>query len=368
MLCAQRCFKTLTLALVVIAQLSFVAIAAPHDAAVHLNEVDADFAYQGEYYGTVFNGQQVGGWRTVGLQVIARGEGEFEAVLYSGGLPGAGWRGAVKRKLYGTRDESTVVLKGSGYRMVLENGAAQVFGDDWEPLGQIAKTARVSPTFNTPPPWGARVLFNGYDTDNFVNGRMTRDALLMEGTQLKEAFRDYTLHVEFRLPYMPTARGQGRSNSGVYLQSRYEVQILDSFGLEGEHNECGGLYKYRRPNVNMCYPPLSWQTYDIVFTAPRFDAYGNKSANARLTVYHNGVAIHNNVSVMRKTGGGAQEGPNPLPIKLQDHHNPVRFRNIWIVDDTKPTGSPYPPYARTNTGYEPYGVYLPPPKRAYWLR
>ena len=102
----------------------------------------------------------------------------------------------------------------------------------------------------------------------------------MEGTELKQAYRDYTLHVEFRLPYMPHARGQGRSNSGVYLQSRYEVQILDSFGLAGENNECSGLYKFRKPDANLCFPPLAWQTYDIVFSAPRFSADGTKIQNA----------------------------------------------------------------------------------------
>jgi hypothetical protein len=154
----------------------------------------------------------------------------------------------------------------------------------------------------------------------------------MVGTQLKHAHRDYRMHAEFRLPYMPHARGQGRVNSGVYLQSRYEVQIFDSFGLEGHNNECGGLYRYRRPDVNMCFPPLAWQSYDIEFRAPRFDSQGNKYRHARITVWHNGVIVHNHVAVTNKKGGGSQEGPDPLPIKLQDHGNPVVFRNIWMVD------------------------------------
>jgi hypothetical protein len=131
---------------------------------------------------------------------------------------------------------------------------------------------------------------------------------------------------------MPFAKGQGRGNSGVYLQSRYEIQILDSFGLEGRANECGGLYRYLPPEQNMAFPPLSWQTYDIRFRAPRFSASGDKLQNARLSVLHNGVVVHNDVSVERKTGAGQAEGPEPLPIKLQDHGNPVQFRNIWLVE------------------------------------
>ena len=97
----------------------------------------------------------------------------------------------------------------------------------------------------------------------------------------KQKFGDYTLHVEFRLSYMPLARGQARSNSGVYLHDCYEIQVLDSFGLEGENNDCGGFYQSGKPDVNMCYPPLTWQTYDVDFTAPRYKD-GKKTANARV--------------------------------------------------------------------------------------
>ena len=154
----------------------------------------------------------------------------------------------------------------------------------------------------------------------------------MAGTETTQTYTDFQLHAEFRLPFKPEARGQARGNSGFYLQSRYEVQVLDSFGLEGVENECGALYKTRRPDFNMCYPPLSWQTYDLDLTSPRFDAQGNKLADMRITVWQNGVMIHNNVEIPNKTGGGAQEGPTPLPTKLQDHGNPVVYRNIWLID------------------------------------
>jgi hypothetical protein len=131
---------------------------------------------------------------------------------------------------------------------------------------------------------------------------------------------------------MPAGKDQGRGNSGVYLQGRYEVQILDSFGLAGEHNECGGIYSVKAPDVNMCYPPLAWQTYDIDFTAAEF-ADGKKVKDARMTVKHNGVVIHENVAVPKATTAAILgEGPEPGPIYLQDHGNPVRFRNVWVVE------------------------------------
>jgi 3-keto-disaccharide hydrolase len=175
------------------------------------------------------------------------------------------------------------------------------------------------------------VLFDGRNTDNLQGAKVTPDGLLLAGLQTKMPVDAFRLHLEFRTPYMPQARGQGRGNSGVYIQQRYEVQILDSFGLEGAENECGGLYKQTRPDVNMCLPPLAWQTYDIWFTPPKFDEAGKKTANARVTALHNGYLIHHHREITAKTGGGKAEGPQSFPINLQDHGNPVMFRNIWIV-------------------------------------
>jgi hypothetical protein len=139
--------------------------------------------------------------------------------------------------------------------------------------------------------------------------------------------------MEFQLSFMPKAQGQGRSNSGVYMQGRHEVQILDSFGLEGKNNECGGIYEVKDTDINMCFPPLSWQTYDIDFTPARFDADGKKTANARITVRHNGVLIHDDAEVPKATRAApVPEGPEPGPIYIQDHGNPVLLRNIWLVE------------------------------------
>jgi hypothetical protein len=325
-------------------------------AAIDLTKVDADFPFQGEFNGQIWGDLEHRIGRNIALQVIARGAGQFDAKMFDGGFPGLGWDGMEPTRLKGKLGLDGVDLHGDGYHIVVTDRFADFYYINGLPLGQIPKIMRVSPTDSMLPPWNAKVLFHGYDTENFAGGRISRYGYLMQGTDIKEFYKDYTLHIEFMLPYMPYARGQGRGNSGVYLQSRYEVQILDSFGLEGEFNECGALYRFRKPDANMCYPPLTWQTYDIVFNSPRFDADGKKIENAHISVYHNGMAVHHNVDLERKTGGGAPEGPDLLPIKLQDHGNPVRFRNIWIIDDTKQTIDPYPHYVRPDVPWRPWGM------------
>jgi len=147
----------------------------------------------------------------------------------------------------------------------------------------------------------------------------------------KKPVKDFVLHLEFKIPQLPAnVKGQGRGNSGVYIQQRYEVQILDSYGLEPKNNECAGIYTFKSPDKNVCKKPGQWQTYDMRFQAARFEGQ-KKVQNARITVYHNGVLVHDDVEVPNKTGAGKPEGPEPRPIRLQDHGNAVTFRNIWIV-------------------------------------
>ena len=249
-------------------------------------KTDADFPFQGEYVGKLdISGKQ----QATGAQVIALGKGKFDAVIYTGGLPGAGWnRGDAQQKLSGERKDETISLTGGKLTGKISGGKLTLADSGGQKLGVLEKTERKSPTLGKKPPEGAVVLFDGSGLDQFQKGaRITEDGLLMEGCKTKPAFQGFTLHFEFRTPYKPEDRGQGRGNSGIYMQSRYEVQVLDSFGLAGKHNECGGIYSVKDPDVNMCLPPLTWQTYDVEFTPAQFEG-GKKVKHARMTVKHNG--------------------------------------------------------------------------------
>ena len=288
---------------------------------------DPDFKLQGEYAGEVAGKD---GPRKLGVQVIALGKGKFHAVGYAGGLPGDGWDKSEKKECDCELKDGAVVFQQGGRSGTLKDGVITIHSGARK-LGGIKNVERKSPTLGAKPPAGAVVLFDGSTPDKFDGGKVDRD-LLVQGATSKLKFQGCTLHVEFRLPFMPEARGQGRGNSGCYLQGRYEVQVLDSFGLKGENNECGGIYSIKAPDVNMCFPPLAWQTYDIDYTPAVFEN-GKKTKNALVTVKHNGVTIHENVELTHATTAApVAEGPEPGSVYFQDHGNPVRYRNIWLVE------------------------------------
>ncbi len=291
---------------------------------------DFDFAVQGEYIG---EGLWSDGEKTkVGAQVIARGKGQFDVVVTRGGLPGDGWkRGEPRFTLSGKRDGDITKLSGQDFSGKIDGPAMTIVGGDGKVELKLKRTVRHSPTEGAKPPEGAVVLFDGTTAENFSNGRMSKDNNLMSEVTTKRKFGDYTLHLEFRLSYMPEARGQSRSNSGIYLHDCHEIQVLDSFGLKGKNNECGGFYQLRRPDVNMCFPPLTWQTYDIKYTAPKYRD-GKKVANARVEARHNGVPIHPKFELKHDTPGRQAEGPAPRPFYLQGHGNKVQYRNIWVKE------------------------------------
>lgn len=192
-----------------------------------------------------------------------------------------------------------------------------------------------------PIPADAIVLFDGKDisqwvqcgSDNTAGWKVENGYMQVKGGNIctKRTFTDFQLHVEFWLPLMADAKGQGRANSGVYMQGRYEIQVLDSYGLKPEMGDCGAAYGASPPMVNACRPPENWQTYDIIYHAPKFDDKGNQTTGPRATVLQNGVLIHLNVE-WPKTGIGALGGEanTPGPIMLQDHGCAVRYRNVWI--------------------------------------
>lgn len=298
---------------------------------VALDPADAgpDYKIQGEYEGKA-------GDDKLGAQVIAQGAGAFKVVFEPGGLPGAGWDGKTRIEVDAkTAGDATLVGAEATYSGTIANGKLTGKTDKGVAF-ELSRVARVSPTLGAKPPEGAVILFDGSNADAWKDGKMNDKKWLFCGTTSKQKFADYTVHCEFYLPFKPWGRGQGRANSGFYQQNRYEVQVLDSFGLKGLNNECGSIYTHTALSVNMCLPPLTWQTYDIDFTAARFGADGKKTSNAKITEKFNGVVVLDNVEITGNTGGGKAEDPKePIQsgvFQLQPHGNPVFFNNIWVVE------------------------------------
>ena len=283
---------------------------------------DADFSIQGEYSN-----------ETTGAQVVALGRGEFDIYLLEGGLPGAGWEpGKLRTKLHAVTKDGKITATADAGKISasLESGKLTVTQADGT-RQVLTRLQRSSPTLEAEPPGNAILL----SADQWENAKVENGFLTANGSTTRLRFGSYTLHLEFRTPYKPHASGQKRGNSGVYHSGRWETQILDSFGLDGRDNECGGLYSIAKPKLNMCLPPLTWQTYDVEFSAAKFDASGQRTAWPRITVRLNGIVIHDNVELAKDFTTSAPLS-TPLtspegPIHLQQHDNPVAFRNLWLI-------------------------------------
>ena len=184
------------------------------------------------------------------------------------------------------------------------------------------------------------ILFDGTSTEKWKNrdgspiNWPVEDGVMTVGhgdIVSTETYGDAHIHVEWREPDMPWASGQGKGNSGVYVHGCYEIQVLDSYGIENpDYSDCGAVYSMHAPLTNACKPALEWQTYDIYIRVPRFEN-GEIVKNGFITILQNWIVIHNNVELPRNTPGGVTdyrvaEGP----LLLQDHGNPVSFRNVWF--------------------------------------
>ena len=301
----------------------------------------------GQWEGKIRGGD--GDERVLEAQIVAEGGDRYRAVmrLARDGAWNAG-------KSTGRRKGKTVAFSGSLDLGQGSGGVCHLHGqvDSRSFTGECAasdsrvrfsmtRVQRRPPRLGAKPPEKAMALFDGTSLDGWVQrdgqpaGWKLREDGSMEVTRgdilTRRSFGDVRIHLEFLTPLMPEARGQARGNSGVYVQGRYEVQVLDSFGLEPMDNGCGAIYKLAPPRVNASLPPLQWQTYEITFRAPRFDASGSKTGNARITVRHNGEVIHRNRELPGVSRGGVSDEESERgPLLLQDHRDPVQYRNIWV--------------------------------------
>jgi len=211
----------------------------------------------------------------------------------------------------------------------------------WEPVPVV-----VTPGDGAAPPSDAIVLFNGTDLSKWQHEKGNEPKWKVEdgcftvvkktgSLVTKQAFGDVQLHLEWRTPAVIEGEGQGRGNSGVILQSRYELQVLDSYNNPTYYNgQAGSIYKQHIPLVNACRKPGEWQTYDVIFIAPRFNDDGSLQSPGWFTVFQNGILVQNNVEIKGSVAfrGEAKYTKHNLkePLMLQDHNNPVSYRNVWV--------------------------------------
>ncbi len=278
-------------------------------------------------------------------QIFAEGDGKYKVLL----LPGQKLKDGIKFgdshkviQLHGKvkKGEDEVNIAGGGWSGTLSSDSISAKSEDGK--FELKYTVRKSPTLEAEPPKNATVLLpykpgekTSLDAWKNKKWKILPDGSVQvnKGNNLtKESFGSANIHIEFYIPYEPKKRGQGRGNSGAYVQGRYEVQVLDSFGLKPGKGDCGAIYSVSVPPVNACLPPARWQTYDIEFHAPKINN-GKVVKHAMMTVRQNGITIHKNVKLPRPTTAAKFGNIAPTgPLMLQDHGHPVRYRNIWLVE------------------------------------
>jgi hypothetical protein len=231
-------------------------------------------------------------------------------------------------------------------------GLQQLYGYISEYIAPIVwpKPPIITPGTDNSPPSDAVVLFDGKDMSAWKDSGpwKVHDGYVTAGghdIDTKQSFGDCQLHIEWAEPEKVTGHGQGRGNSGVFMMSNYEIQVLDSYDNDTYYDgQCGAIYKQHPPMVNVCRKPGEWQTYDIIWEGPRFDKSGKLLKPAYVTVLQNGVVVQNHFEL---SGGTSfiekphyTPHPEKMPVRLQFHGNPVRFRNIWVREIKDIHGKP----------------------------
>ncbi len=302
-----------------LAALTFAGRAAAQIHAIEPEQAGADFPLQGEYLGEAV----VGGTRTVlAAQVAAMGGGVFRAVMLPGGFPGAGYKGTGRVEAPGTRSGAKGSATGGGYQLAFDGTDLTGSGPGGVTV-TLHRTVRSSPTMGLAAPSGATILFGGKDLSAWDStAGIDARGFLKVPSQTKPISGNFSVHLEFRVPFEPEGRGQARGNSGFVMPTGTwsELQVLDSFGDEPLIDGLGSVYANAKPLVVASLPPLAWQTYDIQYTAP---VTSGTTAPAKFTAWINGVLV--------QEGTVLKNRPTASVILLQDHTHPVFYRNIWMV-------------------------------------
>jgi hypothetical protein len=299
------------------------------------------FQVQGEYFGTMDGGARLGAW------VVSLSLNKYNIIYLPGGLvsvPGAagsGWDGKTK---YEGADVGPAALNATnGYKGAVsgtgENRVLKGTTQDGKSF-TLNKVVRKSPTEGLVPKteWKAKYWFRANNQGDLTNWTgspapvMKHDGYLYRGVTAKATHKTVFLHVEVKAAFCPTCRDQRRGNSGIYMKNMHELQVLDSFGLKGADNEAGGIYGVVAPSINAALPPQSWQTYDIYYTPT-----GDK--NATITLYLNGVLVHDKATVDVITQGGF--AGNNVYLQNHDGDSEVVYGNIWAIDDATPETLPW---------------------------
>ncbi len=300
----------------------------------------------GDYAGTFTSGDRppiVAEGKAIAEGLNKSGQTSYRMVFYT--VPASHDQKDLHVELTGDFAEGQVKLTGKGvhakWKGLLGEGHATAAAEGMGTF-DLKRLVRHSPTEGKPPPPGAVVLLelkpgkrpamDAWNNDTWVaedDGSFHRG----QGHQLsKREFGDFELHLEFLCPYEPAEHGTSRGNSGVFIQGKYEIQILDSFGLVPQKTDCGAIYGFAAPKVNACLPPLAWQTYDITFHHTRQGEGESATITPVVTVLQNGTRIHDE-QPMRPAQPMPVSGKIPRgPILLQDHGSILKFRNIWVIE------------------------------------